>query len=208
MQKATSVLFEALLVAAVGVAFALAANALSPRGLRLGRNYFPDAGKPPAVAQSEARSVATPAAVEASDPPNATLQRLRQRGLQLVASNAVVELFRDPRYEQGLVVFIDARDDQHYAAGHVPGAWQFNHYRAENYLPTVLPVCLSALQVVVYCTGGECEDSEFAAVMLRDAGVPGESLFVYPGGIAEWTANRFPVEVGARRSGELLKAKP
>ena len=208
MRKATSVVFEALLVAAIGLALALAANALSPRGLRLGRNYFPDAGKPPAVAQPDARSAATPAAGEGSNPPNATLQRLRQRGLQLVASNAVVELFRDPRYEQGLVVFIDARDDQHYAAGHVPGAWQFHHYRPENYLPTVLPVCLSALQVVVYCTGGECEDSEFAAVMLRDAGVPGESLFVYPGGITEWTANRFPVEVGARRSGELLKARP
>ena len=207
MRKATSVLSEALLVAAVGVALALAANALSPRGLRLGRNYFPDAGKLPVVAQS-ARSVTTNAVGEGSNATSATVQRLRQRGLQLVASNAVVELFRDPRYEQGLVVFIDARDDQHYAAGHIPGAWQFHHYRPENYLPTVLPVCLSALQVVIYCTGGECEDSEFAAIMLRDAGVPGESLFVYPGGITEWTANQFPVEVGARRSGDLLKAKP
>ena len=201
--------FEALLLAALGLVVALAANALSPRGLRLNRNYFPEAGKPPATARSEANSSAgLTATANASNVPNATLERLQQRGLQLVASNAVVELFRDPRYEQGLVVFVDARDDQHYAAGHIPGAWQFHHYHAENYLPTVLPVCLTALQVVVYCTGGECEDSEFAAIMLRDAGVPRENLFVYAGGIAEWTANGLPVEIGVRRSGELLKAKP
>ena len=132
---------------------------------------------------------------------------MQQRGLQLVSSNEVVELFRDPRHGQGLVVFIDARDDQHYGAGHIPGAWQFHHYRADDFLPTLLPVCLNALKVVVYCSGGECEDSEFAAVMLRDAGVPREVLSVYVGGIIEWKANGLPVETGARLSGEILNPK-
>jgi len=202
MRKAKAVVFELLLVVVLGLLFALVANALSPRGLRLSRNYFPDAGTRPA-----AGSTATTTTTVSTNAANATIQRLQQRGLQLVSSNEVVELFRDPRYEQGLVVFIDARDDQHYAAGHIPGAWQFHHYRAENYLPTVLPVCINALQVVVYCTGGECEDSEFAAIMLRDAGVPRETLFVYAGGITEWTTNGLPVETGARRNGEVLKPK-
>ena len=100
MRNAKAVLSEAALVAAVGLVFALAANALSPRGLRLSRNY----------------------------------------------------------------------------------------YHAEQYLPAVLPMCLNAQKVVVYCAGGTCEESEFAAVMLRDAGVPLENLFVYVGGISEWTA--------------------
>ena len=202
MRNAKAVVFEAFWVAALGLAFALAANALSPRGLRLSRNYFPDAGTAPSLTNSTATaSVSTNAS-------NATAQRLQQRGLQLVSSNEVAELFRDPRHEQGLVVFIDARDDQHYAAGHIPGAWQFHHYRAEDYLPTVLPICLNALQVVVYCNGGECEDSEFAAIMLRDAGVPRETLFVYAGGIIEWKANGLPVETGARLSGQLLPRQP
>jgi len=204
MRNAKVVVVEALWVAALGLAFALAANALSPRGLRLSRNYFPDAGTTPALTNSNATATAS----VSTNAPNATIQRLQQRGLQLVSSNEVVELFRDPRYEQGLVVFIDARDDQHYAAGHIPGAWQFHHYRAEDYLPTVLPICLNALQVVVYCTGGECEDSEFAAIMLRDAGVLRESLFVYVGGITEWKANGLPVETGARHSGARLKPNP
>lgn len=204
MRNAKAVVFEALLVAVLGLAFALAANALSPHGLRLSRNYFPDAGTTPAATNSGAVTTIS----LSTNAPNATIQRLQQRGLQLISSNGVVELFRDPRYAQGLVVFIDARDDQHYAAGHIPGAWQFHHYRADDYLPTILPVCLTAMQVVVYCNGGECEDSEFAAIMLRDAGVPRETLFVYAGGIIEWKAGGLPVETGVRGSGQLLPARP
>jgi rhodanese-related sulfurtransferase len=124
--------------------------------------------------------------------------------LQAIGSNEVITLFRDPRHEQGLIAFVDARDDSHYQAGHIPGAWQFDHYHAETFLPVILPVCMNAQQVIVYCTGGTCEDSEFAAVMLRDAGVPRTSLFVYVGGITEWKNNGLPMETGGRRSGQLL----
>jgi len=198
MRYARAVVLEAMLVAAVGLAFALAANALSPRGLRLSRNYFPGDHKPLVVASPDAHSGSTSTAEDATNRLSAVLERLGQQNLQSVASNEVIELFRDPRYEQGVVVFVDARNDQEYQAGHIPRAWQFNHYRAEVYLPTVLPVCLAAEKVVVYCNGGECEDSEFAAVVLRDAGVPRENLFVYTGGISEWMTNGLPIEVGAR----------
>jgi rhodanese-related sulfurtransferase len=207
MRNAKAVVFEALLVAALGLAFALAANALSPRGLRLGRNYFPTAPATPA-STAATHSGGDPSTVSLTNIAGAALLRLQQRGLQLVSSNEVVELFRDPRYEQGLIVFIDARDDSHYAAGHIPGAWQFHHYRADDYLPAALPACLTALKVVVYCSGGECEDSEFAAIMLRDAGVPRETLFVFAGGIVEWKAGGLPMESGARRSGLFLPRSP
>jgi rhodanese-related sulfurtransferase len=207
MFKAKAVLLEALLVVVAGLLLALAANAFSPRGLRLSRNYFPEFTVASKAATNGTNSVVPTARANVAGT-NATLQRLRQRGLQLVTSNEVVQLFRDPRYEQGLVVFVDARDDQHYTMGHIPGAWQFHHYRAENYLPTVLPACMAALQVVVYCTGGECEDSEFAAIMLRDAGVPSENLFVFAGGFTEWTATGSTIETGTRGSGAVLQAKP
>lgn len=208
MRTAKVVLFEAVLVAAVGLVFALAANALSPRGLRLSRNYFPGGGELSAAVPTATNAVGGQVGASTADPLAATLRRLEQHGLQIITGQDVAELFQDLRYEQGLVVFVDARDDQHYQAGHIPGAWQFDHYRAERYLPAVLPVCLNAQKVVVYCTGGACEDSEFAAIMLRDAGIPRENLFVYAGGITEWTAQGRPVETGARRSGELLKPKP
>jgi rhodanese-related sulfurtransferase len=198
MRNARAVVLETMLVAALGLAFALAANALSPRGLRLSRNYFPGNHKPIVAAPPGAHSSSAPTTGTSANRLSAVLERLRQQNLQSVTSNEVIELFRDPRYELGVVVFVDARNDQEYQAGHIPRAWQFNHYRAEAYLPTVLPVCLTAEKIVVYCNGGECEDSEFAAVVLRDAGVPRENLFVYVGGISEWMTNGLPVETGAR----------
>jgi rhodanese-related sulfurtransferase len=204
-----------LIIAACGVVFALAANALSPLGLKLSRNYFPTGvmtGGGPATSTGSVTGVtAVVPSTAITNPPgsdspaaassDAIALRLRQRGLQLVGSNEVINLFRDPRHEQGLVVFVDARNDQHYASGHIPGAWPFDHYRAENYLPTLLPICLSAMQVVVYCNGGECEDSEFAAILLREAGVAAANLLVYAGGIVEWKAHGWPIETGPRGGG-------
>ena len=61
---------------------------------------------------------------------------------------------------------------------------------------------------MVYCTGGDCEDSEFSAVMLRDAGIPAERLQVYAGGFTEWTALGRPVETGPRNSGAIHSPSP
>ena len=70
----------------------------------------------------------------------------------------------------------------------------------------MLPPCLLAGQVVDYCTGGDCEDSEFAALTLSNAGVPKKKLFVFGGGMTEWATNGLPVEVGKRKSGNLRPA--
>ena len=98
-------------------------------------------------------------------------------------------------------MFVDARDAVHYDHGHVPGAWLFDPYRPEKYYGSVLPACGTADEVVVYCNGGACEDSRYAAALLRDAGVPVRKLRVYSGGIAEWSAQGLPVEHGEWRSG-------
>lgn len=195
------ILWEGLLVAVLGAVFAFAANAVSPRGLKLARDYFPGAATNLAPRLG-------PLTTGSPSPAELLARRLKAKGLFLVGSNQVVELFRDPRYAQELFVFIDARDDRHYQEGHIPGAYQFDHYRADKYLAAVLPACQAAEQVVVYCTGGDCEDSEFAAIILRQAGIPAEKVFVYGGGMNEWAANGLPVEIGGRKSGNLRPAKP
>jgi rhodanese-related sulfurtransferase len=197
-----SLLAEAVLVAVAGLLFALAANAVSPRGLRLHGDYFPHASPAPAPVIG---TNAIPAV--ASSVADAAAARLASQGLQLIRGSQVAELLSDPRYHNGKVVFVDARNDANYANGHIPGAWQFDHYHADRHLPNVLPVCLNAEQVVVYCTGGDCEDSEFAAIILRDSGVPQERLFVFVGGITEWMANGSPVETGVRGSGTITPGR-
>ena len=203
--EARQVLLEGLLVAVIGALGALVANEISPRGLALGRDYFPGAvrrSQPTSLAGNlTARTVGTNA--PSVSPGAGVSERLQAKGLHLVDSNQVAALFRDPRYEQELVVFVDARDDRHYQEGHVPGAYQLDHYRAENFLPIVLPVCQTADQIVVYCNGGDCEDSEFAATTLSEAGTPKTRLLIYGGGMAEWATNGMPVEIGPRGSGVM-----
>ncbi len=195
------ILGETVTVTIAGLAFALAANLISPRGLELGRNYFPGASRP------------LPQSGETTNTPNPTVPaqmaaRIQAQGLQVITGPEVHQLFQDPRYAQELVVFVDARNQAQYRQGHIPGAYPFDHYRAMEELPNVLPACLNTDQVVVYCTGGDCEDSEFGTITLRDAGVPADRLFVFIGGIAEWTAEGYPVETGERQSGMMRSPTP
>lgn len=206
------VLLETLVVAALGLTFAVVANALSPRGLSITRNYFPATGRPAAGTVSGANTNVT-ASSHAADPAGhpaleTVAARLKEKGLQPIDGKETTQLFRDPQREQELIVFVDARDDRHYQEGHIPGAYQFDRFYWEKHLPTLLPVCLNAMKIVVYCAGGNCDDSEFATLALREAGVSPEKLFVYVAGMNEWAANALPIEVGARNSGSLRNPKP
>ncbi len=199
------VLLEAAFVVVVGAVFAFAANRVSPRGLALTRNYFPE-GTGRLVS---ATPLATPPHNAAGtnsmalDPAQLLAAELKEKGLQLAGGSQAVQLFLDPRFKQGTVVFVDARDEQHYREGHSPGAYGFDPYRPEKYFAAVLPICKAAEQVVVYCNGSDCDDSETAAILLRDVGIANQKLLVYGGGITEWATNGLPVESGGRNSGNL-----
>ena len=188
------ILLEGLLVGLTGAVLAFAANAVSPHGLKLTRNYSPGGAL--------AISRANPGTTDTGQTSGLQLveKQLAAEGLQLIDSKHVNELFNDPAKEQGLTIFVDARDDEHFFAGHIPGAYQLDHYHPENYLAQVLPVCQFARKIVVYCKGGTCEDSEQTAIFLRDAGIPKDRLFVYAGGFDDWSAQHRPVEIGDRSS--------
>lgn len=196
------VLLEALLVAAVGAVVAFAANALSPRGLKLTQDYFHGETVPLPRPKTNRTEVVTANTNSTADP---VIARLKEKGLRVVNSDQAVELFHDPLFQRGGIIFVDARNDEHYQGGHIPGAYQFDNYHPENYMGTVFPACQSAEKIIVYCTGGNCEDSQFAALTLRDAQIPNEKLFVYTGGITEWTNHGYAVELGERNSGRMHK---
>jgi rhodanese-related sulfurtransferase len=194
---------EGLLVAAIGAGLAFGANRLSPRGLELSKNYFP-ATRSGLTAPVTSPQPTNAAAASTNTPAERLTARLREQGLQFADSNLVSQFFNDPRRGQDWVIFVDARDDEHYTAGHIPGAFHFDRFYPEKYLSNVVQVCLSAQRIVFYCNGGDCDDSEHAAIILRDSmGIPQEKVFVYGGGLAEWTTNGLPIELGARNSGVL-----
>ena len=201
-----NVLLEAVLVGAAGLAMAFASNALSPRGLKLTRNYSPGKALAAALASRNAADITEhgPGPRDASESEARIIEaQLRAEGLQLADGNQAAKLFADPRRGQDLVIFVDARDDDHYHAGHIPGAYQLDHYHPEKYLAAVLPACQGAQTIVVYCKGGSCEDSEQTALFLRDSGIPKDRLFVYTGGFDQWSSSHEPIELGQRNSGQM-----
>jgi rhodanese-related sulfurtransferase len=184
-------------------AFAFAANEVSPRGLKLARNYFPGgASQAVAPVQISRPPIAAPNTNQepAMDPVD---QRLKDKGLRPLSRAKAVELFHDPRFQEGLIIFVDARNQGEYNDGHIPGAFQLDPYHPEQQLAGVLTRCQTAEQVVVYCTGGDCEDADSTAILLRDNGVPIQKLVVYGGGYMDWSENHLPVEQGARDSGSI-----
>lgn len=132
-------------------------------------------------------------------PPEAQEEpEIGEHGFQLVDYEEAQKTYHEPGYETGFCVFVDARDQVNYEIEHVPGAYLMDHYRREEYLPDLLPIVLGADRVVVYCGGGDCEDSTFAANDLLEAGVPWDIIYVYEGGISEWRERGGPIATGER----------
>jgi rhodanese-related sulfurtransferase len=203
LRRVFSIIGEGLAVTLAGLALAVLANQLSPRGLSLTRNYFP------AIASTNLDIVRNVVATVTNLPPTETLEgELRAAGMQLAVSNQVIAWFADPRRLTGHIIFVDARNEGEYLAGHVPGAWLFDPYHPEKYFPVVLPAAQAAEVIVVYCHGGDCDDSVTAATLLKDVGIPGGKISVYGGGIGEWEALAQPVETGAQNSDHLGKGAP
>jgi rhodanese-related sulfurtransferase len=206
MTETTRTLSEMVLVLASGLGLGLAVNAASSDGLDLQRDYFPTAAPEVAVAE------ASPPAEHPEDAPTvdspldpAVLERLAAKGLSAVTFAETRALYEDPMYAYEAYVFIDARDDDHYGIGHIPGAHQFDHFRAERFQETMMQIIPTAMNIVVYCNGGDCEDSESAALFLLGLGADPGHLAVFTGGITEWKSRGMPVERGARNSGDLLE---
>jgi rhodanese-related sulfurtransferase len=190
---------EAIAVIAAGCLLAIGANALSPRGISLSRNYFPSLSGQPAPPATTNLAAAPPG----MNGGNTVRHRLASHGIQLVDSNYAAQAFQNPGRARHQVMFVDARTDADYQRGHIPGAYQLDYYRPEPHLPMVLPAAQVAATAIIYCNGGDCEDSELAALLLRDSGVPAGKLHVYGGGFAEWVTNGMPVETGAQNSGAI-----
>jgi rhodanese-related sulfurtransferase len=206
---------ETLLVAIIGAVLAFAANEISPRGLKLSQNYFLTGADEfatnrlvaPASANSSSNPLASTNGIAAA-PTLISVPRLNEKGLQAIDTAQALRFFQDARRRKDLLVFVDARSEENYQLGHIPGAYELDVYHSEKYLPAVIPLCEKAELVVVYCTGVDCEDSELGALLLRNAGISSQKIFVFVGGITEWTSRKFPVETGARQGAKNINTDP
>lgn len=222
MRETRRTLVEAVAIVAISLVLGLGVNAVNEDGLKLSRNYFerlakvttqpagvqagadsrpggavePGPQPAPAAATAAGSSAVGPAAVSPA------ARRLLEAGVGIAHLDDVKTMLESPVYGS-MEVLIDARDDRHYQAGHIPGAYQLDHYHVDRYLPALLPVVFPADRVIIYCAGGECEDSELAAMDLIRSGVDRSRIFVYLEGYKEWASRGEPVEKGERGSGDI-----
>lgn len=194
---------EFLVVLVLALGLGLAANALNENGLSLTRNYFDVSLKDP---------VPKLPAVEIELTGDSVLEkvsaRLRQVGLRPITHDEAVTVFRDELTEIEQYIFVDARNDQHYQSGHIPNAFQFDHFQMQRFVDVVLRACKFADKIVVYCYGMDCTDSEITATHIINSGVPRENVLIYVGGIETWCGAGLKVETGERGSGQLVECEP
>ena len=205
MSTTKNVLLEFALVTVIGSALGLAANAMYRDGISLQRDYFP---KNEVVIESQASPATGPIPISQEDEFNpkfldTVAEYLQKQGFQVIRHDDVVALFNDPLSMEGYNIFVDARDDHGYQQGHIPGAYQLDHYRIERYIDEVMEAAQLALKIVIYCNGGECEDSEFALNELLQRGIDPAKMFIYPGGIGLWEHCELPIEKGERLSNNI-----
>jgi rhodanese-related sulfurtransferase len=97
-------------------------------------------------------------------------------------------------HDAGAALFVDAREPDEFAAGHIPGALNmpFDEITAEPERMESLDT--AGRPIVVYCGGGTCEVSKGLAWELIAAGQ--RRVAVFAGGFTEWAEVGYPAEAG------------
>lgn len=101
---------------------------------------------------------------------------------------------------QAKAPFLDARPSVAYAEGHIAGAWNVPIWEANGetgiaeFEATAHPGATAPL--VLYCSGGDCEDSRLLAARLIPLGY--RNLCLYQGGYPDWKAQGRPIRKGVQ----------
>ena len=83
------------------------------------------------------------------------------------------------------VLWVDARPQDQYNAGHIPGALLLNSYEWEELLDPFLDQWKPGRTVVVYCSSADCDLSKEVAQRLRkEVQIP--NVYVLKGGWQAW----------------------
>ena len=192
--KLKQCIFEALVLLVLACVVGLAFNARRSAGLVLTRDYFPALTGPQSELTDPQSGPTGPQGSGSVDAPISDDGQLLQHGFQVVSLSEAQDYYS--RGESS-IVFIDARDDDHYEKCRISTAIQFDYYYPDKYIDNVCDFAADAEIVIIYCNGGECEDSILAARYLTeeiDDPLPFEIVYVFEGGIQEWCESDYERE--------------
>ena len=95
------------------------------------------------------------------------------------------------RAAAGPVLWLDARHEPEFKAGHIPGALLLNEYDWENLLIAAFPAITEAAEgtpLVIYCDGQQCAASRAVRDKLRQTPLGDRELLILRGGWPAWQA--------------------
>jgi len=95
-------------------------------------------------------------------------------------------------FKNGSAVFLDARPESAYAAGHIPGALSLPWSEVDDRFMRVAAELPLDTVIITYCDGESCTLSHRLALFLMDMGF--ENVRVLPNGWSVWKEAGLPVE--------------
>lgn len=158
-------IFQSIIIVVISVLAGLLFNGLSGSGI-------PMVGKWPSVSGSD--SVIVPPSAEEGDPPFISLDEAAAR------------------YQMPKILFIDAREPEDFEYGHIKAAINLPYDYMEDYWDKIIPGLEKDRNIVVYCSGSECESSLFLGRELIFNGF--ENISVFYGGWREWEKAGLSIE--------------
>jgi rhodanese-related sulfurtransferase len=190
MRLPSTFLAQAGMLLALAVTCALVSNLAADSNRRLGWQSLP----PAASENTQASSASMPAATGAPLDIPSRFQPDPAQPIRTLSSEEAWLLF------QARVPFLDARRHSEFLAGHVEGAWNISVWEADagaritEFEAGAGPQ--STDPIVIYCSGGGCEDSHLLASKLTPLGY--RNLWLYQAGYPDWIQQRRPIRQGER----------
>ena len=135
-------------------------------------NRIPFIGSWPSILGSD--SIIVPPSAEENDPPFISLDQ------------AVT------KFQSVNVLFLDAREMEDYEIGRIRGAVNLPYDYLEDYWDEVLAGVPTDREIVVYCSGSECESSLFLGREMAEKGY--KNIFIFYGGWREWVRAKLPFD--------------
>jgi rhodanese-related sulfurtransferase len=99
------------------------------------------------------------------------------------------------------VLFLDARRTSVYEQGHISGARTYSVWesdiddKVQKLFAERSDAAAQNLPIVIYCSGGDCEDSHMLAQKLW--GIQFNNVYVYKDGFPDWQQHGAPIHTGA-----------
>ena len=95
-------------------------------------------------------------------------------------------------FDNGNVLFVDARSQDNYEDGHIPGAVSLPVGQFDEQIESFINQHSTDTRIVTYCSGRTCEDSYHLAQFLSDVGFTHVRVFIdgFPG----WEAGGYQIE--------------